>query len=342
MAQDGALDPEVVRHHVPRTIADEVRLLRRDHAGEVGVVGARLVAGGGVQVLDRRGAERARHGAAVADVTRQSARVDTGDAGHVVRSEELAEVALAAPAARAPGEIADDQAAAVRLARLVVDAGHAVVADVRVGERDDLAGVGRVGEDLLVTAQRGVEHDLAGGDPGLGLGADQLAFEELAVAEYQMALTVIVVPPRRERPVRRAARCGGRGRSACDRRTACCGCGSPSAPGSTTHVALGSMTHRLAGRPAATGPPCSSAIPAMAAGCQDEQREHPLDRQTELAQRQGRARSRVRAFPGAPRRTARPSSRARAARGRWRWRRRRRRGAHRSPPRRPHRCAAAG
>ena len=41
---------------------------------------------------------------------------------------------------------------------------HAVVADVGVGEGDDLPGVGRVGDDLLVAGQHGVEHDLAGGD----------------------------------------------------------------------------------------------------------------------------------------------------------------------------------
>ena len=43
---------------------------------------------------------------------------------------------------------------------LGVDAG---VADVRIRERDDLPAVGRVGEDLLVPGDRGVEHHLAHG-----------------------------------------------------------------------------------------------------------------------------------------------------------------------------------
>ena len=37
-----------------------------------------------------------------------------------------------------------------------------VVADQRVGEDDDLAGVGGVGDRLLVAGHRGVEDDLAG------------------------------------------------------------------------------------------------------------------------------------------------------------------------------------
>ena len=62
----------------------------------------------------------------------------------------------------------------------------AVVADVRVGEGDDLPGVGRVGDDLLVAGQHGVEHDLAGGDPA-GVGADRLALEHRAVGEHERA-----------------------------------------------------------------------------------------------------------------------------------------------------------
>ena len=47
---------------------------------------------------------------------------------------------------RPPGQVAHDDAAAERPAALVVGGGDAVVADVRVGEGDDLAGVGRVGD----------------------------------------------------------------------------------------------------------------------------------------------------------------------------------------------------
>jgi hypothetical protein len=38
---------------------------------------------------------------------------------------------------------------------------HADVADVRTRKRDDLAGVGRVGQDFLITRHRRVEHDFS-------------------------------------------------------------------------------------------------------------------------------------------------------------------------------------
>ena len=38
---------------------------------------------------------------------------------------------------------------------------HARIADVRIGERDNLAAVGRVSQDLLIPGHRGIEHHLA-------------------------------------------------------------------------------------------------------------------------------------------------------------------------------------
>ena len=67
----------------------------------------------------------------------------------------------------------------LRLGVLGVDAD---VADVRIGERDDLAGVRRIGEDLLVAGHRGVEHDLA---DGLAERADRAAAEHRAVGERE-------------------------------------------------------------------------------------------------------------------------------------------------------------
>ena len=62
---------------------------------------------------------------------------------------------------------------------LVVDA---VAADVRIGQRDDLAAVARVGEDFLVAGQRGVEHHLA---DGLAGGAHGMADEMRAVCKCE-------------------------------------------------------------------------------------------------------------------------------------------------------------
>ena len=71
------------------------------------------------------------------------------------------------------------------------------IADVREGEGDDLSGVGRIGQDLLVTGHRGVETDLAHGVAGR---AETDAFEHGAVGKHQERRRLGIVP---ERPCRR-------------------------------------------------------------------------------------------------------------------------------------------
>jgi hypothetical protein len=56
--------------------------------------------------------------------------------------------------------LAHDHRARVDAVRLHVLGRHAVVPDQRVREDDDLAGVARVGDGLLVAGHRGVEDDL--------------------------------------------------------------------------------------------------------------------------------------------------------------------------------------
>ena len=68
-----------------------------------------------------------------------------------------------------------------RLHVFVVDAG---IADVREGERHDLAGVGRIGQDLLVSGHRGVEAELSGHLP---LQADPLSTKYPAVRQNENA-----------------------------------------------------------------------------------------------------------------------------------------------------------
>ncbi len=60
---------------------------------------------------------------------------------------------------------------------LVVGAG---VADVRIGQRDELPGVAGIGEDLLVAGHRGVEHHLANARAD---GADRMAAKQGAVCK---------------------------------------------------------------------------------------------------------------------------------------------------------------
>ena len=45
---------------------------------------------------------------------------------------------------------------------LVVFGVGAVVADLRVGQDDDLAGIGRIGEYFLIAGERRIEDDFAG------------------------------------------------------------------------------------------------------------------------------------------------------------------------------------
>ena len=53
---------------------------------------------------------------------------------------------------------------------------------MREGEGDDLPGIGRIGQDLLIAGHRGVEADLADGDAG---GARALAFDHGAVGKNE-------------------------------------------------------------------------------------------------------------------------------------------------------------
>ena len=96
---------------------------------------------------------------------RASRRVSTPvKAGTPWRTQEGLEALGRPPVRRLAGEVAHDDAAAVRDGGLVVGRVRAVVADVRAGEGDHLAGVGRVGDHLLIAAHGRVEDELARGD----------------------------------------------------------------------------------------------------------------------------------------------------------------------------------
>src|SRR4051794_10786569 len=184
--------------------------------------------------------------------------------------QEGLQVVERAPAARPAREVAHDHTPRDGTRALVVAGVAPVVADVRIGERDDLAGVARVGEDLLVARQRGVEHDFTGGDAVVGHVPDELALEHLAVGEHQLAVDApghrwavpsitVGTPARtvwRTFPVSFTPSHGSLRLLLALRRA------------SRTHCAAGSITQRFATSPARTGRPCRSEIPAIAAGCQ--------------------------------------------------------------------------
>src|SRR5690606_8608176 len=134
-----------------------------DGGDEVDAVGAGLRLRGRLQRRLVGVAEGPRHRAGLADVPGEAAGVDARDAGHAVGAQVVVEAPGRPPARRAPSQLAHDDAPDEGAAALVVPVVGAVVADVRVGEGDDLPRVAGVGQHLLVAGEHRVEHDLAGG-----------------------------------------------------------------------------------------------------------------------------------------------------------------------------------
>ena len=96
----------------------------------------------------------------LAEMQGQCARVNAIDAGYAVRLQVVAKADLASPVAWAC-EIVHDKPRKEESARFDIFAVYAVVADLGCGERDELPGIARIRDDLLITAHAGVEHDLA-------------------------------------------------------------------------------------------------------------------------------------------------------------------------------------
>ena len=53
---------------------------------------------------------------------------------------------------------------------------------MREGEGDELAGIGRIGQDLLIAGHCGVEADLA---HGVAFGAEAEAFQHRSIGEHE-------------------------------------------------------------------------------------------------------------------------------------------------------------
>ncbi len=120
--------------------------------------------------------------ALVAQDARQPARVDIGDGQHVLALEVVVQGPLAAKIAGHQWQIANHQSRrtdARGFDILVIDAG---VADMRIGERDDLPGIGGVGKDFLIAGHGRIENHLAA---GLSIGADGAAMKYAAICQGQ-------------------------------------------------------------------------------------------------------------------------------------------------------------
>ena len=85
---------------------------------------------------------------------RTRARVSISEmTGMPALGEELVGGFVAAPIGGGLGPFADDEAFDVGFGGFVVGGSGPVVADLRIGEDDDLAGVGGVCEDFLVAGE---------------------------------------------------------------------------------------------------------------------------------------------------------------------------------------------
>jgi hypothetical protein len=147
----------------PLVLVPRVRRVRFDGLDPVGAAHVAHVrrALDELRVVQQFGGQHTVHGAFNAELADQRAGVDPLDAHDVVLPQVLVE-AHVGPVVRVDRrQLLHDESRDVRAAAFDVLAVDAVVADQRVGHRDDLPLVGRVGEDLLVAGHRGVEDDLA-------------------------------------------------------------------------------------------------------------------------------------------------------------------------------------
>jgi hypothetical protein len=130
----------------------------------------------------RGGGEASLGSAPVADAADQAARVDPGDPDEIAILQPSVQGAPGPPVGGGSNLLAQNQAAACGRARFDILVVGTHIPDVRESEGDDLARVGRIGEDLLVSGHRGVEAHFP---EGLAEGAEAPPPEDRAVLQDQ-------------------------------------------------------------------------------------------------------------------------------------------------------------
>ena len=118
--------------------------------------------------------------------SRELASIDVGDRDHIIAREVTPEILFPAPVAGHARKIADDQSGSENAARFDIFPVDAGVADMRIRERDHLAGIRRIGQDFLVASDRGVEHDFP--DAG-AISAYRLAAKNRAIGQRKQSRT---------------------------------------------------------------------------------------------------------------------------------------------------------
>ncbi len=161
---DEAFGQQLLTHLAARIGDVElVARLRRHNAGQIGALHlADTLRPRNQHVrirLDRR--NHAAHHAAVAQVAHQRTGVNFGEDRNSVALHVLVGYLLGAPVGADLGEFADDQSFDVGPCGLIVGVVRAVVADLWVGEDDDLACVRGIGRNFLVAGERCIKNDLA-------------------------------------------------------------------------------------------------------------------------------------------------------------------------------------
>ncbi|OPZ06765.1 MAG: hypothetical protein BWZ09_00132 [Alphaproteobacteria bacterium ADurb.BinA305] len=155
----------------------------------------------------------------LAQDARQAAGVDLGDADDAVLVQVVRQRHRGAPLVAVSGGAAHDQPGGMHGGRFDVVVVAAGVADVRIGQGDDLAAIARVGQDFLIPRHRGVEHHLA---DRAANRADTLAVEDGSIGErkkggrectheklLESAWEVMRARERRARYVQKAGRASG-------------------------------------------------------------------------------------------------------------------------------------
>ena len=151
------------------------------HAGELLGFEDELVAGSAV------GGDNAAKGANIANVAYEGARVNVPDDGNLVTVEIKLSGFGGAPVGGELRKFADDKRFDVRMGRFFVLEIGTDIADVRVSEADDLAGVAGVGENFLVAREAGIENDFTA---AAGDGASGAAIKNAAIFESESGRAV--------------------------------------------------------------------------------------------------------------------------------------------------------
>jgi hypothetical protein len=124
-------------------------------------------------------------GAKLTQMACKAACVNAHNGRDAVLYEEGFEPHGGTPVGGHRGQITGDDAAAPRSQCFVVERCNPVVADVRVGEANDLTGVARVGNDFLVATEGRVEDELTGGHAIFSEMTRGVSLEDRAVGQHE-------------------------------------------------------------------------------------------------------------------------------------------------------------